>query len=108
MKTTDQMIQELYQVIIGIPENPKDNGLIGTVAEIKDTAFSLTKIVHANVIRLGSVEHRVEKVESRVEDLRDIARPIRLSKKQVYIGGSSLITFAALVIVAIGKILVWW
>jgi len=34
--TTREIIQALYQSVVGIPSNPDDNGLIGDIKEIKE------------------------------------------------------------------------
>ena len=34
-KTQKELLQELSQAVIGIPENPDDNGLIGDIRDVK-------------------------------------------------------------------------
>jgi len=46
-KTQKEMTLELYQAVIGIPENPKDNGLIGKIDGIE----TLLKIQNGRVTK---------------------------------------------------------
>ena len=50
-KPQREMIRELYQAVIGIPENPDDNGLIGDVKEIKDQLRVVNGKTRKNEIR---------------------------------------------------------
>lgn len=50
-KTQEQMIQELYQVIVGIPQNPDDNGLIGDIKDICDKLDALNGKTRGNEVR---------------------------------------------------------
>ncbi len=54
-KTQKQMTQELYQAVVGIPENEDENGLIGDVQD-------LTKLVREQNKRVGKVEGKVNKM----------------------------------------------
>ena len=45
--TPEAMIREMYQVIVGLPGNPKDNGMIGDVEEILEHL----KILNGQVAR---------------------------------------------------------
>ena len=55
VKTQEEMVRELYQVIIGIPNNPDENGLIGDVKEIKENGKTLNG-------RLGKAEGKINKM----------------------------------------------
>jgi hypothetical protein len=48
MKTTDQMIKETYQAVVGIPENPCDNGLLGKCTEMEEHLKELNGQVKKN------------------------------------------------------------
>ena len=50
-KTQKEMIAELYQAVIGIPENPNDNGLIGTVCSIEKKLDVVNGRTRANETR---------------------------------------------------------
>jgi len=47
-RTQKEMIQELFQAVIGIPESPDDNGLIGDIAEIKRVTVGLNGKIQKN------------------------------------------------------------
>jgi len=55
-KTVEEMVQELSQAVIGIPENPDDNGLIGDVSEIMKLLKALNGQVAKNTMfrRIGT------------------------------------------------------
>ena len=50
-KTQREMIQELYQAVVGIPGNPSDNGLIGDVKEISNKLDRVNGRTRANETR---------------------------------------------------------
>ena len=47
-ETPDDMVRMLYQVIIGLPDNSQDNGMIGDVKEILKHLETLNGQVHTN------------------------------------------------------------
>lgn len=54
-KTQKEKINELFQAVIGIPENPDDNGLIGDIRDIK-------KILLSQNTRIRDNERRIYKI----------------------------------------------
>ena len=128
-KTEREMIAELHQVVIGIPNNPVDNGLVGDIAEIRKQVTLTNGTVNLNVSRIITLEKRAERIEHtldkarsaaveaslkadelslKVEELRGMARTIQFTRNQTIGGGVGVFTFLSLLIVAVGKILGWW
>ena len=54
-KTQRAIIQELYQAVVGIPENSKDNGLLGDIGEIKELLKIQNSRVSKNEARIGKL-----------------------------------------------------
>jgi len=46
--TTEQKINMIYQAVVGVPENPCDNGLIGECREMKEQLRKLNGSVAKN------------------------------------------------------------
>jgi len=77
MPTQEKMIQTLYEKVIGLPDNPQDNGLIGAVKDIgkqvSETNGSVRRLVmevfnpdnpeEGLVSRVSLLEHRVTKLK---------------------------------------------
>ena len=47
-KTQKEMLGEVYQAMIGLPENPEENGMIGDVREIKDILVTQNGRIRSN------------------------------------------------------------
>ncbi len=54
-RTQKKMTQELYQAVVGIPDNPEENGMIGDITEIKE-------LIKSQNGRLRTNEQRVIKI----------------------------------------------
>ena len=50
-RTQKEMIQILFQKVVGIPENPDDNGLIGSVKDINDKLDTVNGRTRKNEVR---------------------------------------------------------
>ncbi len=54
-KTQKAMVQELYQAVVGIPENPNENGLIGDFQDV-------LKLLKTQNGRIASAEGKINKI----------------------------------------------
>ena len=49
-KTQEQILLEIYHVVVGIPENPYDNGIVGDITEMKNLFKDLNGQVAKNTM----------------------------------------------------------
>lgn len=54
-KTNKEILQELYQAVVGIPESPDENGLIGDIAEVKELLQKQNSRVRKNEQRISKI-----------------------------------------------------
>lgn len=55
-KTQREMVRELHQAVVGLPENPEENGLIGDVKEIKDSLVIQNGRIRSNEKSLSRIK----------------------------------------------------
>ena len=94
-KTQKEILRELHQAVVGIPESPDDNGLIGAVKDIRDEVRSLNGCVRNTIVRVATLEER-----------STLNKP--LNKKRAIGYGGSVGTAITAIVLALGKILGWW
>jgi len=54
-KSQKKMVQELYQAVVGLPENSNDNGLIGDISEVKTLVKTQNSRVRKNEQRIFKI-----------------------------------------------------
>ena len=54
-KTQKEMVRELHQAVVGLPENPEENGLIGDVKEIKSILITQNGRIRSNERRISRI-----------------------------------------------------
>ena len=54
-KTQKEMVRELHQAVVGLPENPEENGLIGDVKEIKSILITQNGRIRSNEKRISRI-----------------------------------------------------
>ena len=60
MKTQKEMMLELYQAVVGIPESPNDNGLIGEVAKVKVLLLAQNSRVRKNEEKISKNTNNIK------------------------------------------------
>ncbi len=54
-KTEKDMLRELHQAVVGIPENPEENGLIGNVKELTRVIKEQNGRIRRNSIKIAAI-----------------------------------------------------
>ena len=102
--TQRDLLREIHQVVIGLPDNPEANGLIGDMAEIKQLLVTQNGSIRENA---KNIALNVVKISS-IEKCLDEGVAPKFSKKQYTAGGMSVATLITTLVITLGKAMGWF
>lgn len=103
-KTQEQMVQTIYEKVVGLSNNPQDNGLIGKVDNIEKLLVSQNGAIRLNAQNIAVHANRIRNIEKTLEE----GIQPRFTKKQYVAGGFGGVSLVTTLIISLGKVLGWF
>ena len=107
-KSQEEMIRELYQCVIGLPDNPADNGLIGDIDDIKKLMVGQANYVTENTRNIAITIRRVDALERDLVKIVAEGVPIRFTRKQYSAAIAGGLTIFTTLVTTAAKALGWF